>query len=306
LTLRNLMYFLAVPTLTYQVNFPRGRAIRGRWLLRRLFELVITLTALAIIIGQYIEPAVTNSMAPLRKTFLWLVSVASCARVCLVLAPPCATRRLSYPYPHHNHRNRHSHHNHRNHHNHYQDWWNAATVGEYWKLWNMPVHKWLLRHVYFPAIRAGTSRFNAILLTFFVSAVFHELILGVPLHLVRLWAFGGIMFQVPLILATETLRKQLRRDELGESARNYIFWIAFCVVGQPVSVLLYYHDYVVGIRPALLALRAAAAGGGGAAAVAASAASAGFDPLLPNVSGALAAAGNATLGIAASGTGSIL
>lgn len=48
----------------------------------------------------------------------------------------------------------------------------------------------------FPAIRAGTSRFTAILLACFVSAVFHELILGVPLHLVRLWAFCGIIFQV--------------------------------------------------------------------------------------------------------------
>lgn len=23
----------------------------------------------------------------------------------------------------------------------YKDWWNAATIGEYWKTWNMPVHK---------------------------------------------------------------------------------------------------------------------------------------------------------------------
>ncbi len=55
-----------------------------------------------------------------------------------------------------------------------QDWWNAPTLGEYWKLWNMPVHKWLLRHVYFPAVRAGLSRFWAVIATFFVSAVFHE------------------------------------------------------------------------------------------------------------------------------------
>jgi hypothetical protein len=55
---------------------------------------------------------------------------------------------------------------------------------------------------------------------------------------------------------------------------NYIFWIAFCVVGQPVCVLLYYHDYVVGIRPALLVLRQAAAVVGGAAAAAGEAAAA--------------------------------
>ena len=29
-----------------------------------------------------------------------------------------------------------------------QDLWNATTIGDYWRLWNMPVHKWLLRHVY--------------------------------------------------------------------------------------------------------------------------------------------------------------
>lgn len=40
----------------------------------------------------------------------------------------------------------------------YKDWWNAATVGDYWRSWNMPVHKWLLRTVYFPAMRAGVGR----------------------------------------------------------------------------------------------------------------------------------------------------
>lgn len=52
---------------TLQVNYPLARSIRWRWLLRRLFELAITLTALAIIIGQYVEPTVANSIGPLQK-----------------------------------------------------------------------------------------------------------------------------------------------------------------------------------------------------------------------------------------------
>ena len=40
------------------------------------------------------------------------------------------------------------------------------------------------------------GRTSAMILVFFVSAVFHELILGVPLHMVRFWAFSGIMLQV--------------------------------------------------------------------------------------------------------------
>jgi hypothetical protein len=36
----------------------------------------------------------------------------------------------------------------------------------------------------------------AMVLVFTVSAVFHEVAIGVPLHMVRLWAFAGIMLQV--------------------------------------------------------------------------------------------------------------
>ena len=51
-----------------------------------------------------------------------------------------------------------------------QDWWNATTIGDYWRLWNMPVHKWMLRHVYFPALRAGVPRVWAGTLVFAVRA----------------------------------------------------------------------------------------------------------------------------------------
>lgn len=44
----------------------------------------------------------------------------------------------------------------------YKDWWNAATIGDYWKLWNMPVHKWLLRTVYFPAMNHGVNRWDSV------------------------------------------------------------------------------------------------------------------------------------------------
>lgn len=46
--------------------------------------------------------------------------------------------------------------------------------------------------------------------------------------------------QVPLISLTENLRKRLKSETWG----NYIFWVTFCMVGQPVSLLMYYHDYV--------------------------------------------------------------
>lgn len=55
-----------------------------------------------------------------------------------------------------------------------QDWWNATTIEGYWRSWNMPVHRWMVRHIYFPIIRAGLSRGVAMTVVFFLSAVFHE------------------------------------------------------------------------------------------------------------------------------------
>lgn len=42
-------------------------------------------------------------------------------------------------------------------------------------------------------------------------------------------------------MLTEQLRKKLGRDDVG----NIVFWLSFCVVGQPCSLLLYAHDYIV-------------------------------------------------------------
>lgn len=80
----------------------------------------------------------------------------------------------------------------------YKDWWNASNVGEYWRLWNIPVHKWMLRTVYYPALNLGIGRNMAMLLVFFVSAVFHEIAVAVPLKLTRIfpWSFMGILGQV--------------------------------------------------------------------------------------------------------------
>jgi len=192
LTLSNLAYFAAAPTLTYQVNYPRTEKIRLKWLGRRVFELAIVLTAMVLLVNQYIFPAVHNSMRPLQEmdwlhlcervlrlalpnTYVWLCMFYSLFHLWLnILAELLRFGDREF----------------------YKDWWNASTVGEYWRLWNMPVHKWLLRHVYFPSIRLGCSKMVSMVLVFVVSAFFHELLLGVPLHMVRFWAFTGIMLQV--------------------------------------------------------------------------------------------------------------
>lgn len=68
-----------------------------------------------------------------------------------------------------------------------------------------------------------------------------------PFAVVRYWAFTGMLFQLPLVHVCEMLHKKLNNEQLG----NMLFWLVFCIVGQPMCALLYYHDYVLLHSPGL-------------------------------------------------------
>jgi diacylglycerol O-acyltransferase 1 len=46
-----------------------------------------------------------------------------------------------------------------------------------------------------------------------------------------------MMFQLPLIIVTQPLEKM---KDSGRIVGNSIFWISFCLVGQPLGALLYF------------------------------------------------------------------
>eukprot|EP00798_Chlamydomonas_sp_ICE-L_P009854 gene9854-7744_t len=224
LTVKNLAYFYVAPTLVYQVNYPQTPTIRIKWIMHRVVELIFATTLVTIITKQFLEPVINSALEPmaamnlphvvervlrlaLPSTYVWLCFFFIVFHLWLnILAE--LTRYGDREF--------------------YKDWWNASTLGEYWRLWNMPVHKWMLRHVYFPSVRFGMSRFSAGVLSFFVSAVFHELLLGVPLHMLRYWVFAGMMMQVPLVALSEFVKHKIKRDDWG----NIIFWVSFCILGQ--------------------------------------------------------------------------
>ena len=37
----------------------------------------------------------------------------------------------------------------------YHDWWNSTNFSKFWQNWNLPVHRWFLRHIYKPLLAAG-------------------------------------------------------------------------------------------------------------------------------------------------------
>ena len=60
----------------------------------------------------------------------------------------------------------------------YKDWWNARTISVYWKNWNLPVHNWMLRHLYYPLISFGCKKWLATVIVFGFSALLHEIIIS--------------------------------------------------------------------------------------------------------------------------------
>lgn len=82
----------------------------------------------------------------------------------------------------------------------YQDWWNAGNLGEYWRKWNLPVHHFLIRHIYYPCRRAKIGKEMAMLIVFFVSAVVHEYLMIAIFRVVNFVAFTLMMANVPIII----------------------------------------------------------------------------------------------------------
>jgi len=238
ITLPNILYFCLAPTLCYQLNYPRSPHIRYKYLLTLVIRMFLVGGLLIFVVEQYIKPTLEGSieamdmmktkfdislvMEKLLKlsipnTYAWLLMFYFYFHLWLNFLAEI-TRfgdRLFY-----------------------KDWWNSRTIENYWRCWNVPVHNWMLRHLYHPLIRAGAPKMAGTLAVFFFSAVFHEYIISTPFRMYTMHVFIGMMAQAPLIFITKLIDKTFDNSFVG----NAIFWSAFCVVGQPMGIILVNYD----------------------------------------------------------------
>uniref|UniRef100_A0AAQ5X1W4 O-acyltransferase n=1 Tax=Amphiprion ocellaris TaxID=80972 RepID=A0AAQ5X1W4_AMPOC len=232
LTHRDMYYFVFAPTLCYQLNFPRSPRIRKRFLMRRLFEMLFFTQLLVGLIQQWMVPTIQNSMKPFQE-----MDFGRMVERLLKLAVPNHLIWLFFFYWFfHSSMNFVAELMQFGDREFYRDWWNSETVTYFWANWNIPVHKWCLRHFYKPMLRTGINKFLAQTAVFLVSAFFHEYLVSVPLKMFRLWAFMGMMAQVPLAWFVGRF--------LNGNYGNAAVWMSL-IIGQPVAVLMYVHDYYV-------------------------------------------------------------
>ncbi|KAG8908604.1 hypothetical protein FRB99_004892 [Tulasnella sp. 403] len=116
----------------------------------------------------------------------------------------------------------------------YEDWWNSTSWDEFSRKWNKPVHSFLLRHVYASSISYHKlTKPSAAVLTFLLSALLHELVMAVVTKKIRMYLFGAQMAQIPLI-ALGRLPVIKQNAVLG----NVVFW-AGLMTGFPLLCVAY-------------------------------------------------------------------
>lgn len=234
INIRNLCYFWWAPTLVYQPVYPRTDKIRWDFVFKRLAEVAGLSIVIWIASAQYAAPLLRNSLhniAELNLTaiverimklstisvFCWLCGFFALFQSALnALAEVMRFGDRDF----------------------YGDWWNVSSVRVYWTTWNKPVTNYMRRHIYSPLVGRGCPPALAQIFVFFFSGVLHELVVGVPTHNIIGVAFLGMMFQIPLIAITDLVQKI--KGIRGKVVGNMIFWVSFCIVGQPLAALAYF------------------------------------------------------------------
>uniref|UniRef100_A0A0A9Z8M6 O-acyltransferase n=1 Tax=Lygus hesperus TaxID=30085 RepID=A0A0A9Z8M6_LYGHE len=232
---KDLLYFIWAPTLCYELNFPRTDRIRKRFLLKRIIEVVVLFQLIACLFQQWIIPSVKNSLIPFSN-----MDVMKATERLLKLSIPNHLVWLTWFYlMFHSFLNLVGELLHFADRNFYCDWWNANNIDTFWRTWNMPVHRWAVRHLYIPLVDQGYSKIFASTSVFFLSAFLHEYLISVPLRTFKIWAFMGMMGQIPLSIISRFVEKSF-----GEKWGNVIVWTSL-ILGQPLCIMMYYHDYVI-------------------------------------------------------------
>ena len=235
LTIGDLYYFLAAPTLCYELNFPRTTRVRKQFVVKRLLEVIIGTNLVLALNQQWLLPSIKNSLTPfshmdlsstverllklsIPNHLLWLLCFYLLFHSWLNLLGELlkfADRAF------------------------YGAWWNADNINHFWRTWNLPVHRWAIRHLYRPLLKRGFDKFSSSSVVFFVSGVLHEYLVSVPLRLFKVWAVLGMMYQIPLAIVTDLVQRKY-----GERWANVMVWQCL-ILGQPLAILMYFHDYVI-------------------------------------------------------------
>jgi hypothetical protein len=224
-TVADFAFFLVCPSLVYEPYYPRVKRRRWNVILNKTAEFLICALLQYGLLRQFLLPVLSKphpagvimdvAKLAIPSLILWLLgfySIFVCALGITAELLQMADARF------------------------YDAWWSATSIDAFWRLWNLPVHEWMLRHAYFETIHyAHFGKKYALFFTFLLSAVVHEIVFSVSFKTARPWFFLGMLGQIPLI----TLSKRFQGTRRG----NFIVWLSL-FLGQPLIELLYFREWM--------------------------------------------------------------
>jgi len=221
-TLWNFAVYQLIPTLVYELEYPRTDRIRPIYIFEKTVAFMGSFVLLYTVTESFIIPltptpdqsffrSLLDLALPFMMAFLLLFYIIfECICNGFAELSYFADRQF------------------------YEDWWNSTSWEEFSRKWNKPVHTFLLRHVY-ASTRAsyGLSRTTAMFITFFLSAIAHELVMTIVTKKIRMYLFLMQIIQIPLIMVCRA--PVIQRNKL---MGNVVFWLGL-YAGFPLLCVAY-------------------------------------------------------------------
>ncbi|KZT21564.1 MBOAT-domain-containing protein [Neolentinus lepideus HHB14362 ss-1] len=208
ITFKNFAVYQLIPTLVYELEYPRTDKIRPLYVFEKTvatfgtFALLYTITETFILpmtpkaSGQSLARSLLDLALPFMFAYLLLFYIIfECICNGFAELSYFADRQF------------------------YEDWWNSTSWDEFSRKWNKPVHMFLLRHVYAES-SYRVSRSSAMFLTFLLSAAVHEMVMAIVTQKIRMYLFTLQLIQIPLIYLGRL--PVIKRNKL---LGNIVFWL---------------------------------------------------------------------------------
>ncbi|KAK5046654.1 hypothetical protein LTR84_007415 [Exophiala bonariae] len=199
LTLYNYVDYILCPTLCYELEYPRTANIRWLELFYKTLAVFGCIFLMITISEEFITPVLAESAIRLKHVYTFSdKSLILAETISLLLFPFMITFLLVFLVIWEYilgafaeitcFADRHF----------YSDWWNSSDWLEFSREWNIPVYHFLRRHVFFSS-RTYFSSSIAMTITFLISALGHELIMGCITKKLRGYGFVAMMLQLPIV-----------------------------------------------------------------------------------------------------------
>ena len=234
--LKDILYFYCVPTLTYQLWYPKTQKVRWSYVAKLSIQFIYFFFAFFYFMNRHFTPHLRIAAESFRNGS----SLEKYKQVCYFTAYFSVLMSIFFCLFFHAFLNLLSELFRFGDREFYKDWWYCGQSAEFWNKWNRPVHKWVQRHVYFPLQKRGYSKVTGLIAVFFVSGLVHEYIFCLPGRLVDYYTFLWFWSQSLIIIIEKKLEKN------HSHLQKLIFGIS-CSLGSvwtPIVIIIYYNRHL--------------------------------------------------------------